>query len=125
MGEFITSALLCKMNLSACVIVSAGWLLLCVIGSAGLAMFFNVTASQQGVQSIFYGCQADVRAELHDVGFGDFSKLAVKHCLNPVWLAHAHVAHVLNPVFKLVVAFEDYAQVVFHKREVVIRLFGH
>ncbi len=33
-------------NLSACVIVSAGWLLLCVIGSAGLAMFFNVTASQ-------------------------------------------------------------------------------
>ena len=46
MGEFITSALLCKMNLSACVIVSAGWLLLCVIGSAGLAMFFNVTANQ-------------------------------------------------------------------------------
>ena len=44
------------------VIISAGWLLLCVIGSAGLAMFFNVTASQQGVQSVFYGCKADVRA---------------------------------------------------------------
>lgn len=102
------------------VIVPAGCLLLCVIGSAGLAMFFNLTASQQSVQSVFYGCQADVRAELHDVGLGDFSNLAVKHCLNPVWLAHAHVANILNPVFKLVVAFEDYAQVVFHKREVVI-----
>ena len=99
---------------------SIGGLFLNIGRSPAGSCLLDVSGGQEIGQGALDGGEADVRAGLRDLLFGNLARSALDNGLDALWLGYFAITKVLNTVLKFIVGLDNDAKHILEEWEIIV-----